>query len=64
MMGLGEGTRVKEEHGLMPWFLAWVTEGILVLYTEGDGRAAFTEAGRDEEFSFRYVEWEVSVGHP
>ena len=63
-MGLGKGARVKEEHALMPWFLTWVTEGMLVLYTEGDGRAGLTEAGRDEELSFRYVEWEWSVGRP
>lgn len=62
-MGLGEGARVKEEHGLMLQFLTRVIEGMLVLYTEGNGRAGLTEAGRDE-FSFRYIEWELSVGHP
>lgn len=44
-MGLGEGARLKKEHGLMPRFPAWVTEGMLVLYIKGDGRAGLTEAG-------------------
>lgn len=62
-MGLGEEASVKEEHGLMPLFLAWMTEGMLVLYNEGDRRAGLAKAGRDEEFSFRYVGWELSLGH-
>lgn len=62
-MGLGDGARVKKEYGMMPWFLVWVTSFMLVLFTAVDGGAGLTEAGRDEEFSFRYVEWEVPVGH-
>lgn len=45
-MGLGGGARVQEEHGLMTQFQAWVTEGMLVLYTEGDGKGRFNR-GRE-----------------
>lgn len=55
-MGLERGVRVKKEYGVMPWFLAWVTEGMLILLNTGNGGAGLTEAGKDGEFSFRYVE--------
>ena len=62
-MGLGGGIRVKEDCEMMPWFLAWVTGGMLILLNTGNGGSGLTEAGRDEEFSFGHVAWEVPVGH-
>lgn len=61
-MGLG-GARVKEECGMMPWVLVWVTGGLLESLTAVDGGTGLTEAGMDEDFSVSYVEWEVPVGH-
>jgi len=54
---------VKEDCEMMPWFLAWVTGGMLILLNTGNGGTGLTEAGRDEEFSFGHVAWEVPVGH-
>lgn len=54
---------MKEDCEMMPWFLAWVTGGMLILLNTGNGGTGLTEAERDEEFSFGHVAWEVPVGH-
>ena len=61
-MGLGGGIRVQEDCE-MPWFLAWVTGGMLIVLNTGNGGTGLTEAERDEEFSFGHRAWEVPLGH-
>lgn len=59
-----QSLKKKREYRTMPQFLSWLTGWMLILFTAGDGGTSLTATGRNEEFSFRHVEWEVPVGHP